>query len=191
MSFWHDNWLGGNTLREAFPLIYQLETKKDCYVFERHSCVAQNSHTSHGSVINSRINDGLVTPWAWRRRPRSLAERLELTDIQNLLTNLHLSMDQDSWEFTQDSTRIFSVNSMRKTISNTSVDPTSQQMRWNKLLPSKVNILAWRIANKRLPTRANLDKRGIDLDSVLCSMCNNDIENDQDRCRILVQAGSV
>ncbi|GKA93191.1 RNA-directed DNA polymerase, eukaryota, reverse transcriptase zinc-binding domain protein [Tanacetum coccineum] len=171
--FWHDNRLGGNTLREAFLLLYQLETKKDCYVFEQHGSVVQNSHTSHGSVqvlgpisqpIISRINDGLVTPWAWGRRPRSLAEILELTDLQNLLTNLHLSMDQDLWEFTQDTTRIFSVNSMRKTISNTSVDPTSQQTRWNKLLPFKVNILAWRIAKKRLPTRANLDKRGIDLD---------------------------
>ncbi|GJU50880.1 RNA-directed DNA polymerase, eukaryota, reverse transcriptase zinc-binding domain protein [Tanacetum coccineum] len=176
--FWHNNWLGGNTLREAFPLLYQLETKNDCYVFERHGSVVQNSHTSHGSVINLRINDGLVTPWAWRRRPRSFAERLELTDIQNLLTNSHLSMDQDSWEFTQDSTRIFSVNSMRKTISNILVDPTSQQTRWNKLLPSKVNILVKRIANKRLPTRANLDKRGIDLDSILCPMCNNDIETE-------------
>ncbi|GJR89114.1 ankyrin repeat-containing protein [Tanacetum coccineum] len=65
-----------------------------------------------------------------------------------------------------------------KTISNTSVDPTFQQTRWNKLLPSKVNILAWRIANKRLPTRANLDKCGIDLESVLCPMCNNDIETE-------------
>ncbi|GJU50879.1 hypothetical protein Tco_1220434 [Tanacetum coccineum] len=50
--------------------------------------------------IISRINDGLVTPWAWGRRPRSLAEILELTDLQNLLTNLYLSMDQDLWEFT-------------------------------------------------------------------------------------------
>nr|GEX32936.1 RNA-directed DNA polymerase, eukaryota, reverse transcriptase zinc-binding domain protein [Tanacetum cinerariifolium] len=159
--FWHDNWLGGKTLHEAFMLSYQLETKKDCYVFERHGFVIQNSHTSQGSIqvlgpisqpIISRINDGL--------------------------TNLHLSVDQDSWEFTQGSMRIFSVNFMRKTISNTSVDPTSQQTRWNKLLPSKVNILAWLIANKRLSTKDNLDKCGIDLDSVLCPMCNNDIKTE-------------
>ncbi|GJR06205.1 RNA-directed DNA polymerase, eukaryota, reverse transcriptase zinc-binding domain protein [Tanacetum coccineum] len=123
MRFWHDNWLGGKTLREAFMLLYQLETKKDCYVFERHGSVVQNSHTSHDSIqvlgpisqpIISRINDGLVTPWAWRKRTYSLAQILELTDLQNLLTDL--------------------------------------------------------------PTKANLDKRGIDLDSVLCPMCNNDIE---------------
>nr|GEW25818.1 hypothetical protein [Tanacetum cinerariifolium] len=137
--------------------------------------VVRSIHGPTGGMLNPLI---LSKRRAWRRSPCSLAERLKLTDIQNLLTNLHLSMDQNSWEFTQDSTRIFLVNSMRKTISNASVDPTSQQMRWNKLLPSKVNILAWRIANKRLPTMANLDKRGIDLDSVLCSMCNNDIETE-------------
>lgn len=154
-------------------------------MFERHVSVLQNNHTTHVSVpdlgtisqaTSSRINNGLATPWDWTRRPRSLAENLEFTDLQNLLTNLHLSMDQDMWEFTQDPTRIFSVKSIRKTISNTVVDPTSQQTKWNKLLPSKVNILSWRIANKRLPTRANLDKRGIELDYVLCPMCSNDIE---------------
>ncbi|GKC97323.1 RNA-directed DNA polymerase, eukaryota, reverse transcriptase zinc-binding domain protein, partial [Tanacetum coccineum] len=47
---------------------------------------------------------------------------------------------------------------------------------WNKLLPSKVNIFTWRVLNKRLPTRLNLDRRGIDLDTVRCPLCNNDIE---------------
>ena len=42
-SFWHDNWLGGNTLREAFLLLYELETKKNCCVFERHEPILQNN----------------------------------------------------------------------------------------------------------------------------------------------------
>ncbi|GKA86171.1 RNA-directed DNA polymerase, eukaryota, reverse transcriptase zinc-binding domain protein [Tanacetum coccineum] len=49
-------------------------------------------------------------------------------------------------------------------------------MRWNRLFPSNVNILIWRALKKRLPNRYNLDKRGIDLDSVRCPLCNNDIE---------------
>ncbi|GKD73279.1 RNA-directed DNA polymerase, eukaryota, reverse transcriptase zinc-binding domain protein [Tanacetum coccineum] len=55
---------------------------------------------------------------------------------------------------------------------------TSQPIRWNKFLPAKVNILVWRIMNKRVPTRVNLDKRGIDLDSVRCPLCDNDIETE-------------
>ncbi|GJT69517.1 RNA-directed DNA polymerase, eukaryota, reverse transcriptase zinc-binding domain protein [Tanacetum coccineum] len=40
-----------------------------------------------------------------------------------------------------------------------------------------VNILSWRIGQKRLPTRLNLDHRGIDLDSLLCPCCNEDQES--------------
>ncbi|GJV79526.1 RNA-directed DNA polymerase, eukaryota, reverse transcriptase zinc-binding domain protein [Tanacetum coccineum] len=65
---------------------------------------------------------------------------------------------------------------MRKIISNTSTDFTSQQTRWNKILPSKINILAWRVLLHRLSARVNLDHRGIDLDLVRCPLCNDDIE---------------
>ncbi|GJV73513.1 RNA-directed DNA polymerase, eukaryota, reverse transcriptase zinc-binding domain protein [Tanacetum coccineum] len=53
---------------------------------------------------------------------------------------------------------------------------TSQPIRWNKFLPVKVNILMWRIMNKRVPTRVSLDKRGVDLDYVRCPLCDDDIE---------------
>ncbi|GKD07621.1 RNA-directed DNA polymerase, eukaryota, reverse transcriptase zinc-binding domain protein, partial [Tanacetum coccineum] len=49
---------------------------------------------------------------------------------------------------------------------------------WNKFVPIKVNILSWRIGQKRLPTRLNLDHRGIDLDSLLCPFCNEDQESE-------------
>ncbi|GJZ20185.1 hypothetical protein Tco_0556775 [Tanacetum coccineum] len=62
-----------------------------------------------------------------------------------------------SWEFTYDASRRFSVNSMRKLISTMSSDNNSHPTRWNKLLPSKVNILTWHVLNKILPTRFNLD----------------------------------
>nr|GEZ46329.1 reverse transcriptase domain, zinc finger, CCHC-type [Tanacetum cinerariifolium] len=51
--------------------------------------------------------------------------------------------------------------------------------RWNKLISLKVNILAWRVSNKRIPTRYNLDRRGIDLHSTRCLVCDNDIETEE------------
>ncbi|GJS44128.1 DNA-directed DNA polymerase [Tanacetum coccineum] len=39
-----------------------------------------------------------------------------------------------------------------------------------------VNISSWRILHRRLPTRLNPDKCGIDLDSILCPICNNSLE---------------
>ncbi|GKD26040.1 RNA-directed DNA polymerase, eukaryota, reverse transcriptase zinc-binding domain protein, partial [Tanacetum coccineum] len=47
---------------------------------------------------------------------------------------------------------------------------------WNRLVPKKVNIFAWMALKGRLPVRVELDKRGIDLDSVLCPCCNDIVE---------------
>ncbi|GJY61611.1 RNA-directed DNA polymerase, eukaryota, reverse transcriptase zinc-binding domain protein [Tanacetum coccineum] len=48
---------------------------------------------------------------------------------------------------------------------------------WNKLVPKKVNIFVWRARKCRLPVRVELDRRGIDLDSVLCASCNDSVES--------------
>ena len=50
-------------------------------------------------------------------------------------------------------------------------------MLWNKLVPKKVNIFVWRALKGRLPVRKELDKSGIDLDSLLCPSCNNAVES--------------
>nr|GEY73804.1 RNA-directed DNA polymerase, eukaryota, reverse transcriptase zinc-binding domain protein [Tanacetum cinerariifolium] len=117
---------------------------------------------------SSQDSVGLSFSWAWRRAVWSQAELLELSDLQNMIINLCLFMEQDTWEFTPGTSRFFKVNTMRKIISNTSTDFNSQQTRWNKILPSKVNIIDWRVLLHRLPTRVNLDHRWIDLDSVRC-----------------------
>lgn len=45
------------------------------------------------------------------------------------------------------------------------------QIRWNKDLPIKVIIHSWRLRFDRLPTRFNLDMRGIDLHSTRSPVC--------------------
>nr|GEY59961.1 reverse transcriptase domain, reverse transcriptase zinc-binding domain protein [Tanacetum cinerariifolium] len=40
--------------------------------------------------------------------------------------------------------------------------------RWSKLVPIKVNILAWRIQLNKLPTRHNMSLRGLDIPSISC-----------------------
>ncbi|PWA72896.1 hypothetical protein CTI12_AA264790 [Artemisia annua] len=47
------------------------------------------------------------------------------------------------------------------------------------VLEGKVNILAWCVSNQRLPTRYNLDRRGIDLHSTRCPVCDDDIETEE------------
>lgn len=62
----------------------------------------------------------------------------------------------------------------KKTLS-TSQD--GHKTTWNNLVPKKVNVFAWRASKNRLPVKELLDKKGIDLDSLLCPVCNNQIES--------------
>ncbi|XP_071733562.1 uncharacterized protein [Rutidosis leptorrhynchoides] len=47
----------------------------------------------------------------------------------------------------------------------------------NKGLPQKVDISVWRALLRRLPTRSELDKHEIDLDTILCPLCNTNVES--------------
>nr|GEV98214.1 RNA-directed DNA polymerase, eukaryota, reverse transcriptase zinc-binding domain protein [Tanacetum cinerariifolium] len=49
--------------------------------------------------------------------------------------------------------------------------------RWVKFIPIKVNVFAWRARRDRLSTRLNLSRRGVVLDSILCPLCDADVED--------------
>ncbi|XP_071687451.1 uncharacterized protein [Rutidosis leptorrhynchoides] len=43
----------------------------------------------------------------------------------------------------------------------------------NKFLPQSLGVFVWRSMRGRLPVRLELDKRGVDLNSVRCPVCDN------------------
>ncbi|GKB00525.1 RNA-directed DNA polymerase, eukaryota, reverse transcriptase zinc-binding domain protein, partial [Tanacetum coccineum] len=112
---------------------------------------------STGNFLPANGLQGLYFNWAWSRPVRSGLEVSDLSEICELLAHLRLTDTPDAWEFTTDSSRF----------------------RWNKILPLKVNINTWRIIHKRVPTRSNLDYRGVDLDSVRCPICDDEIESEE------------
>ncbi|GKC99604.1 RNA-directed DNA polymerase, eukaryota [Tanacetum coccineum] len=48
--------------------------------------------------------------------------------------------------------------------------------RWIRYVPIKVNILAWKVMTNSLPTRFNISRRGIDIDSIFCVNCDMGVE---------------
>nr|GFC09667.1 RNA-directed DNA polymerase, eukaryota, reverse transcriptase zinc-binding domain protein [Tanacetum cinerariifolium] len=44
-------------------------------------------------------------------------------------------------------------------------------------VPIKVNILAWKVRLNGLPSRVNISRRGIDINSILCHICERDVES--------------
>nr|GEY03684.1 RNA-directed DNA polymerase, eukaryota [Tanacetum cinerariifolium] len=49
--------------------------------------------------------------------------------------------------------------------------------RWIKYVPIKVNMHAWKVKIDSLPTRFNISRRGIDIESIVCSICSNGVES--------------
>ncbi|GJS51353.1 RNA-directed DNA polymerase, eukaryota, reverse transcriptase zinc-binding domain protein [Tanacetum coccineum] len=183
--FWLDNWVGGPALKETFPRLFRLEANPSCLVSERaplfHPLISVPTGIGPQQNIGHDTLNGLVFNWSWTRPIRTLTEFQELSDLHSLVVRLRLDLVPDTWECLADDTRDFSVKGMRAYISHKEHNPHSSDIpiRWNKILPLKINIFTWRTSHKRLPTRSNLDSRGIDLHSIRCSICDEAIESEE------------
>ncbi|GJU60235.1 RNA-directed DNA polymerase, eukaryota, reverse transcriptase zinc-binding domain protein [Tanacetum coccineum] len=177
-----------------FPRLYCLETNQNCLVYERKpNATHPSSPEAYGSAAlvslsvppqTSTVPMGLVTPpglnfqWAWCRDVRISPEIEEFNNLVSLISNLDLTNNEDSCDCIIDHTRKILVKAMRVHITSMSHTMVSQPTRWNRALPSKINMNTWRVSNRRLPKRINLDRRGVELDSVRCPMCDEDLETE-------------
>ncbi|GJV57500.1 RNA-directed DNA polymerase, eukaryota, reverse transcriptase zinc-binding domain protein [Tanacetum coccineum] len=66
----------------------------------------------------------------------------------------------------------FSVSFIRKRIDSAFHPRGDMKTRWIKEVPIKVNIHAWKVLNDYLPTRFNLSRRGLEIGSINCPICN-------------------
>nr|GEW42763.1 RNA-directed DNA polymerase, eukaryota, reverse transcriptase zinc-binding domain protein [Tanacetum cinerariifolium] len=96
--------------------------------------------------------------WSFRRKRRGGAEQIQMTILKEILECCILSDTKDRWTWSLEGSGEFST-------------------RWVKEVPIKINILAWKVSNDYLPTRFNLSRRGMDIGSIVCPMCNNMVES--------------
>nr|GEV36114.1 RNA-directed DNA polymerase, eukaryota, reverse transcriptase zinc-binding domain protein [Tanacetum cinerariifolium] len=66
----------------------------------------------------------------------------------------------------------FSVASIRRKIDDSRLSTVGDKTRWVKFVPIKINVFAWKVMVNALPTRSNLSRRGIDIQSIFCPMCD-------------------
>ncbi|KAL4559965.1 hypothetical protein LXL04_032112 [Taraxacum kok-saghyz] len=96
-----------------------------------------------------------------------------IIDLNNLFT---YSQDRPLWKLEKSGK--FTLGSLRRHIDENSLTSEITEWDWHNLLPRKVNILAWRVAHGRLPTNANLVKRGIGTNQI-CTLCKTEQETEQ------------
>ncbi|GKA18014.1 hypothetical protein Tco_0697851, partial [Tanacetum coccineum] len=153
--FWIEIWSGNTSFSEKYPRHFALETNQRCLVNQK--LVSLDS-------CHSRFFGHGVGP--------SGRDESELNDLQHEISSIILSSNPNSWRWSLHPSGQFSVSAFRAIIDSKLLGHLGFKLRWNNLVPSKINILAWRIRNYRLPTRANIDKRGIDIHSILYTALN-------------------
>nr|GEV08775.1 RNA-directed DNA polymerase, eukaryota, reverse transcriptase zinc-binding domain protein [Tanacetum cinerariifolium] len=64
-----------------------------------------------------------------------------------------------------------------KLIDNAILSKCISKTRWIKEVPIKINVHAWKVIHDCLPTRFNISRRGIEIESILCPMCECSVKS--------------
>ncbi|GJT14880.1 RNA-directed DNA polymerase, eukaryota, reverse transcriptase zinc-binding domain protein [Tanacetum coccineum] len=156
-KFWDDLWCGEQLLKYKFHRIFMLDSDRDCLVANR--IPLSNWHS------------------VFRRNPRGGVESFQFEALQDALKDVVLSDHRDSWKWSLDNSAGFSVASVRRLIDSRILVIDQNATSWNRCVPNKVNVFLWRLSLNKLPFRVNLDRKGIDVGSVLCLICQDDVES--------------
>ncbi|GJV44617.1 RNA-directed DNA polymerase, eukaryota [Tanacetum coccineum] len=151
-QFWNEVWIGDTQLRVMFPRIYALEINKDCTVADK----LQFSVTS-----------------SLRRSVRGGVESSQLALLQTYIEGTLLSNMEDRWVWDLNGEGVFRVKDVRILLDECFLPKAPTATRWVKYVPIKINVFAWKVFLDRLPTRSNLQHRGVLVSDLLCPLCSS------------------
>ncbi|PWA99667.1 reverse transcriptase domain, Reverse transcriptase zinc-binding domain protein [Artemisia annua] len=152
---------------------------KDLTALERAKLLDLQQKAKVRWVTDSDENSRFFHGMEWNRPIRSEEEVNELSGLCNLVAHLRLTLHEDKWECTVMDSRVFTVKGLRAHIIAMSDNTLSNPTRWNKILPLNINVFSWRTSNTKLPTRLNLDIRGVDLHTIRCPICDDALESEE------------
>ncbi|GKV29753.1 hypothetical protein SLEP1_g38652 [Rubroshorea leprosula] len=176
VSFWRDNWGGEGDLANLFPRLYNLSTGK-----EKKCCQMGNEE------------DGT---WRWNlewRRALFDWEREEATELQRKIDSMRIYKDiPDTWKWEHSKEGIYSTQTAYKLLTNelSGLDAAPIHKRvWNPIIPSKISAFNWQLLQDRIPTKSNLQRRGIttELEDGICALCEEEAEDSNHlflRCKV-------
>ncbi|KAI3506473.1 hypothetical protein L1887_28832 [Cichorium endivia] len=157
--FWLDKWIGDSALKSKFPMLYNLESRKRSTVADRVSGVG----------------------FVWDRDTNLLSsdQLSELHQLRRLLGSCCLVDEPDQWICPWSPDGKFHVDIIRSRLDNIASSRSSIDgpfIEWIPEVPTKVLSCIWKANLDRLPTKVELEKRGISLDSTLCVHCINGVD---------------
>ncbi|GJY97005.1 RNA-directed DNA polymerase, eukaryota, reverse transcriptase zinc-binding domain protein [Tanacetum coccineum] len=156
IRLWEDPWHEGGILKLRYPRVYALEMCK--------------SITIGGKLAHPNLSD------SFRRYPRGGAEFSQFGEFSALMHQVIRAPMADRWMWTRNSSGEFTVASVRQFIDDKICIGRDHKTTWIRFIPNKVNIHAWKVMLNALPTKFNISRRGIQIDSIICVNCGIGVE---------------
>ncbi|GKC52468.1 RNA-directed DNA polymerase, eukaryota [Tanacetum coccineum] len=156
-AFWEDVWIVSSALKVLYPRMYALETCKSVKV---------GTKLAHSSL-----------DFSFCRRPRGGVQQEQYGALSGQVHDVTLVPLSDRCKWSLENSGDFSVASVRKMIDDKMLPDVTTKPRWIKSDPIKVNVHAWKVKIDLLPTRLNISRRGMDIDSITCSICDSGVES--------------
>nr|GEZ11035.1 hypothetical protein [Tanacetum cinerariifolium] len=181
-SFWVDKWCIEGVLKDHFPRI-----RKRFFQGHDHNC-KKTTWVSWSKVLSAKekgglgvsslyaMNRGLLFKWIWRFYTQDkwciegvLKDHFPRMYALELDKNVTIA-DKLSQEL--ENTGDFTIASARKVIDDKFLPSVLCKTRWNKFVPRKINVHVWKVKMDAFPTRFNMSRRGISINSILCGNCD-------------------
>nr|GFA41195.1 hypothetical protein [Tanacetum cinerariifolium] len=92
----------------------------------------------------------------------------QFADLKAVIGSVSFMDQRDTWQWSLDVAGGFSVTFARAFVDDTMLEVDYVATRLNHTIPIKVNVFLWRLHLNKLPSRVNLERRGVQIDSILC-----------------------
>ncbi|GLT25088.1 hypothetical protein SLA2020_002410 [Shorea laevis] len=145
--FWHDQWVGDYSLKDRFYRLFNITSNKEALI--------------------SNMGEWRDVEWQWRWSWRRELFAWEIYILQELREEVQkrklVQGQEDRWIWKQDPGGKYSVSSAYNLLNTTPIPdlPGDYNLIWNRRVPLKVAAFAWKVMQNRIPTKENLQKRGV------------------------------
>jgi hypothetical protein len=152
--FWKDPWVEGESLCSIFRRLYDLSLDKEMKVAD---------------MIDEEEGVDKIN-WRWRRNLFEWEKEMVEVCEGVVLSVKRRDGEEDCWKWRDEN---YTVKEAYRVIKEGDEEGETKcewyKDVWNQLIPSNMSTLVWRLFLKRLPTKENLIRRGIMLNSsALC-----------------------
>ncbi|GKV25593.1 hypothetical protein SLEP1_g35004 [Rubroshorea leprosula] len=165
VKFWWDEWCGRGILANKYPRLYLISVGKDNTV----------------SQMGWWLNGSWIWKLQWRRRLYSWEVQEETEILKEIQETTLTKGKSDVRQWIHSNNGVYTTRSAYKALTmeleREQLGETLQKV-WNAMVPSKVSAFSWQLLQDKIPTKANLFKRGIiqNMEDCKCELCGHQLE---------------